>query len=253
MITDKTHPYTPRLEQIKALAGQIAAAMAENADLRLILGHGSGSYGHTPASLYDTRSGVNNPESWRGFTEVWYQASALNRLVVEALYFAGLPIVSLSPIASVTAHDGLPFIWDLYPLQTALSNRLLPVIYGDVVFDDSRGGTILSTEDLFIHLARILHPQRILLAGLEQGVWEDFPTCTRLLHEITPISFSAFKAGLINSAGTDVTGGMRSKVTGMLTLVTELPDLEVEIFSGEQPDNIRHALLGASIGTRLHC
>ena len=73
--------------------------------------------------------------------------------MVEALHRSGLPAVTFSPFASVTAHDGKVLIWDIFPIKSALSNGLLPVIHGDVVFDEVRGGTILSTEDLFIHLA----------------------------------------------------------------------------------------------------
>jgi isopentenyl phosphate kinase len=171
---------------------------------------------------------------------------------MEAIHRTGLPAVTLSPAASVTAHDGKPFIWDVYQLQSALDNGLLPVIHGDVVFDDLRGGTILSTEDLFSHLARILHPGRILLAGLEAGVWEDFPERRKLLAEITPGTFSG-KIPVPGSAdGTDVTGGMQSKVSEMLELVGQVEDLEVLIFSGEEKDAIRNALLGASPGTRVH-
>ena len=63
---------------------------------------------------------------------------------------------------------------------------MIPLVNGDTIFDDQRGGTILSTEDLFIYLARQLHPERILLAGLEEGVWADYPACTQLIGEITP-------------------------------------------------------------------
>ena len=37
------------------------------------------------------------------------------------------------------------------------------MIYGDVVFDRLLGGTILSTEDLFAHLAAHLQPARLLV------------------------------------------------------------------------------------------
>ncbi|MCX7608122.1 MAG: hypothetical protein N2049_02745, partial [Anaerolineales bacterium] len=115
-----------------------------------------------------------------------------------------------------------------------------------------RGGTILSTEALFIHLAPELRPRRILLAGLEEGVWADFPARTRLLTELTPamLAESAWMVG--EAVGADVTGGMRAKVTQMLKLVEELPDLEVVIFSGALPGNLRRALQGEPIGTRLH-
>ena len=253
LITDKTRPYTPNLEILENLALQIATAFQENADLRLVLGHGSGSFGHQAASEFGTREGVSGKKAWRGFAEVWYQASALNRLVVEAMRNARLPAVTLSPAAAVISCDGQVVSWNLAPLETALANGLLPVLHGDVVFDEARGGTILSTEDLFAHLARHIFPKRILLAGLEAGVWADFPARTRLLGEVTRQSFEQQAPGLGSSAGVDVTGGMQAKVAEMLRLVEQVPGLEVIIFSGETSGNVRRALQGENPGTRLHC
>jgi len=253
LITDKTRPYTPRLETLENLAVQIASALQENTGMHLILGHGSGSFGHQAASEFGTRHGVYGTEAWRGFAEVWYQASALNHLVVEALRSAGLPAVTLAPISAVTAREGQIATWNLAPLKATLANGLLPVIHGDVVFDEARGGTILSTEDLFVHLAHQLHPERILLAGLEAGVWEDFPCRTRLIREMTPQIFAKHALGLGPSAGADVTGGMQAKVTEMLALVAQNPGLEVLIFSGIEAGYVRRALTGENPGTRLHC
>ena len=253
LITDKTRPYTPRLDKLDDLTIQIAVALQENKELRLVLGHGSGSFGHQAASEFGTRGGVSGPEAWRGFSEVWYQASALNRLVVEALRSASLAAVTLAPVSAVMSRDGQVATWNLAPLKAALANGLLPVIHGDVVFDEARGGTILSTEDLFAYLACQLHPKRILLAGLEAGVWEDFPTRTRLIREMTPQIFTQQVPVLGGSAGADVTGGMQAKVAGMLRLVEQVPGLEVLIFSGEESGNVRHALQGENPGTRLHC
>ena len=42
LITDKTHPRTPRPESLARLASEIAAALGEDPALALILGHGSG-------------------------------------------------------------------------------------------------------------------------------------------------------------------------------------------------------------------
>jgi isopentenyl phosphate kinase len=120
-----------------------------------------------------------------------------------------------------------------------------------VIFDNARGGTILSTEDLFGHLARKLRPEHILLAGLEHGVWADFPTCTRLLAVITPESLPDVAPVLGGSSATDVTGGMASKVGQSLSLIEEIPGLEVLIFSGEIAGVVKDALLGARVGTLL--
>jgi isopentenyl phosphate kinase len=252
LITDKTHPYTARVDKLDALAAEIAACLQMESELHLVLGHGSGSFGHAAASLHATRLGVSTPEAWQGFAEVWYQASRLTRLVVEAFHRANLPVVAFSPAASVIAQDGKVANWETYPIQAALSDGLLPIINGDVAFDRIRGGTILSTEDLFAYLAHQIRPQRILLAGLEDGVWADFPSCEHLLREITPGSITQLTPSLGAATGIDVTGGMYTKVTGMLSLVEEIPDLEILIFSGERPGNLRRALLGENPGTLLH-
>jgi isopentenyl phosphate kinase len=252
LITDKTRSYSPRPDILAELSQQIMSARQVQPDLKLLIGHGSGSFGHTEASKYQTRLSVRDPEGWQGFSEVWFAASALNRLVMDALHNSGLQVMTFPPSSSVTAQDGQVVAWDLSPIQSALDASIIPVVYGDVVFDVVRGGTILSTEDLFGHLAHTFRPQRILLAGLEAGVWSDFPTCSRLIAGITPENIGEQAKSLGGSAGTDVTGGMDSKVHQMLQLVQETPGLDVLIFSGEEPGNIKKALLGNSLGTRIH-
>ncbi len=249
LITDKSQAHTPRADVLRRLAAEIASARTQHPGLRLLLGHGSGSFGHVSGQKYGTRQGVRTAEQWLGFTEVWEDASDLHRLVIEALHRAGLPALSFPPSASVIARDGQVLSWDLAPLRSALAAGLLPVVYGDVVFDTARGGTILSTEDLFAHLALDFNPARVLLAGLEPGVWADFPTNTRLLAEITPQAFLQAGGALQGSAAVDVTGGMAAKVAQMLELCRQIPGLQARIFSGETPGMVEQALSGRDVGT----
>ncbi len=251
LITDKNTAHTARPAALERLAGEIQRAQQQRPHMRLLLGHGSGSYGHVPARKYGTRAGVSGSEQWRGFVEVWQEAAALNHEVMASLQKAGLPAIAFPPSASVVADDGLVLRWDLAPLRAALHNGLLPVVYGDVIFDARRGGTILSTEDLFGYLARQLHPGRILLAGREPGVWADFPACTWIVPEITPGNIDLHSGHLAGSAAVDVTGGMRSKVQQALSWVQEQPGLEACIFSGEEPGEVERLLLGQAAGTIL--
>jgi isopentenyl phosphate kinase len=252
LITDKQQPGKARFEVISRLAEEIAQARRADPELKLILGHGSGSFGHVPAEKYSTRHGAHTPEEWEGFTEVWLQAATLNHLVMAALHAAGLPAMAFPVSAAATAEDGEIIAWDIAPLVAALEVGLLPVVYGDVAFDWGRGGTILSTEDIFEHLARKLSPESILLAGLEAGVWADYPQRSQLLSELTPGTLEQRSPSLGEAAGSDVTGGMVSKTRQMLDLVGELPGLEVLIFSGEPAGAVREALGGKMQGTRLH-
>ncbi len=252
LITEKSRAHTPRPEALKRLAGEIASVFNQNAGLQLIVGHGSGSFGHVPAKRYGTRQGVTTPEGWRGFAEVWYEATALTRIVVEALHQANLPVVAFSPSASAISRNGKIKTWDLSPLQAALDAGLLPLTHGDVAFDQGWGGTILSTEDLFEYMTQHLRPKRILLAGIEPGVWADYPRCTNLVSEITPQTLSEYFPALGGSSNTDVTGGMASKVQQSLALIETFPWLSIQIFSGDIPGNVQRALQGEVVGTLLH-
>jgi isopentenyl phosphate kinase len=263
LITDKTKPYTPRLDVMEDLAVQIKTARLTHPSLRLIIGHGAGSFGHVPASEYHTRDGLpptatplahrgrdeSEENYWKGFAEVWYQAETLNRYVMDALHKAKVRAITLPPSASVISSTGQVSVWDTTPIRMALSAGIVPVIHGDVVFDEVRGGTILSTEDLFMHLTRALHPERILLAGLEAAVWEDFPARTKKIEQITPRNFEEVKTGVGKASGADVTGGMESKVKQMLDIVQEFPGMTVQIFSGEEPGNLVRTLTGEALGT----
>ena len=251
LITDKTQPRRARLAVIQRLAQEISAALKAVPALRLVIGHGSGSFGHVAARKYGTRQGVHSPADWTGFADVWHEARLLNQIVIELLVAAGLPVLAFPPSAGVLAEDGMVRTWDINGMKAALENYLLPVVAGDVVIDTRRGGTILSTEGAFDYLARQLQPQRILLAGIEPGVWKDFPIRRHILPIITPANYSDIAAGLKGSAAVDVTGGMAQKVSGMLDLVQALACLEGMIFSGEEAGNVEQALQGASRGTLI--
>lgn len=256
LITDKSLPHTPRLDVLDRLAGEIAAALegsprGDPPAASLLLGHGSGSFAHVPAKKYGTRQGVRTQEEWRGFVEVWKEAAGLNRLVIDSLQRAGLPALAFPPSAMILARSGAVETWNTDPIEKALAAGLLPVVYGDVIFDLDWGGTIFSTEELFVHLAQKLHPARLLIAGIEPGVWADFPTCTRLIPRITPANIEEITAQLGGSASTDVTGGMAAKVRTMLELVRGIPGLQVRIFSGLEPGNIEKAIFGEPIGTEI--
>lgn len=250
LITDKTTARTPRPETLARLMAEIAAARAAQPELRLVLGHGSGSYGHVEGKKYGTRAGVNSPEQWRGFAEVQWVANLLNRLVVDAARAAGLPVVNCPPSASAVCRDGVLEALALTPLEAALAHDLIPVVQGDVAVDVVRGGTIVSTEDVFGYLAPRLRPARVLLAGIEAGVLDRWPE-----GAIIPEVRTQHAAPLRNVGGShtaDVTGGMAAKVRETLALAAGVPGCEALIFSGETPDLVRRALLGETVpGTRL--
>ncbi len=256
LITEKNRPYTAREAQIYALTETLARVLQKHPELRLVLGHGSGSFGHQAAQEGGTREGIpaHAPSEayrryWQGFAEVAYQAAKLHHLVMESLHRAGVAAISFPPSAMIyRLHNG-QLRWQLAPLRAALRAGLVPVVYGDVIFDAGRGGGILSTEEVFEALALRLRPARILLAGLEEGVWADFPQRTRLIPHITAAHLDHLRPALGQAEGVDVTGGMLTKVEGMLQLTRRLPGLRIFLFSAEDPQRLEAAFEERAPGT----
>ena len=252
LITDKTKENTPHLTVLHRLAQEIRSTLVAQ-PMPLLIGHGSGSFGHTAARKYGTRQGVHTAENWRGLAAVSVAAAQLNRLVADALHKAGVPVISVLPSASVQCEDGVIRHMDLALIQTALAQGLVPLVMGDVALDTVRGGTIVSTEEVFGYLMRFLPAQRILLAGETDGVYAHYSPDAPgpIVPHITPSNWAEIQSGVGGSRGADVTGGMAGKVRDMLELVRRHPQLHVQIFSGLVPGQVSDALRGSSVGTRI--
>ncbi len=248
VITHKERAFTVRAEVLQRLAQELATYHRARPQQPLLVGHGSGSFGHWAARQH----GWPRPQNRRAALQAIAEAAAqLHQHVLRALRTAGLPVWSFPPSAMVLAREGRVQHWDLRPLQHALTHGWVPVLYGDVVLDAAQEGAILSTEDLFAALTPQLQPTRILLVGVEPGVWQDWPRCTRLWEVLTPAQWVAAQRAAQAAAAPDVTGGMAAKVRRMLALVARHPGLEVRILSGLEPGALLRALQGSPAGTRI--
>ena len=250
LITDKTGVEKVHHESVRRLAQEIAAARVENDDLQLLIGHGSGSFGHVAAAKYGTRSGVHTAVQWHGFAEVSSAASRLSKIVTDALLAAGVPAISFQPSATAVCEDGRITQLSTTSIHHAFEHNLVPVIHGDVAFDTKRGGTIISTEEVMMALAAELRPSWLLLAGITDGVYDNQQ---QVIPTITATNFAQIQPALSGSHGTDVTGGMASKVRMMLDLVENHPHLSIRIFSGLQSGLLKTLILqpDSSVGTLI--
>ena len=133
--------------------------------------------------------GCGSPEEWMGFQAVWRAATTLHGIVVERLCRANVPCISFSPSAVCMCSDGRAVQWDISPLLAAIDAGLVPVVHGDVCFDTRRGGTVLSTESVFAFLAEQFcslkrRVDRVMVCGIEDRVYSDFPHNTTLLATV---------------------------------------------------------------------
>lgn len=251
LITDKSTEASFRVKVMARLAAEIHAAHVRRPEQRLLLAHGSGSFGHFVAQRHQTMSGVYDEKSWRGFAEVANVAALLNHLVTDQLRLAGLPVWRLQPSASARCRAGDLVRLDDHPIREALERGIIPLVYGDVALDDERGGTIISTEQIFMYLAHHLPVQRIVLVGEFPGVLDSNEN---VIPVITPELLPGYADALGGSHGTDVTGGMSTKVRDMLMLAQQVQGLEIRIIDGRQAGLLRDVLTeeNMSAGTLIH-
>jgi len=149
----------------------------------------------------------------------------------------GVKAFPIQPSASLLCRDGEIVRWEWRQVKRALERGLVPIVYGDVAFDEVRGSTIVSTDELFFFLAQKLRPSTILLVGKVAGVFTSDPLLdpgAKLIPEVSPSDWEKILGALRGSYGVDVTGGMEEKVKIMLKLVERVPSLKVVIMSGEE-------------------
>ena len=250
LITDKRQRETARTEVIERLARDLAEI--DRREVRLILGHGSGSFGHVAAARHGIHQGVETTEQLLGVTETQDRAATLHRLVMGALWKNGVAAFSLAPSSFLVSAGGAPADLWIESLLNALQIGLLPLVYGDVVMDRELGASIASTETVLLTLAERLKSRGVVVRrsiwlGETDGIYDDQGAT---IGELGAESISDVVEELEGAAGTDVTGGMRHR----LETAASLAALGVEscIANGLEPGVLGRILEdGAFKGTRV--
>lgn len=249
LITEKAQGGGVRTEVLRRLAGEIARA-ATDLPQKLIVGHGSGSYGHVAAAEAGIARGLTFPEQRRGVSATQQRAAELHALVVGELLAAGAVPFSLAPSSACLAASGKVVTWTSPPLLRALDQGFLPVVYGDVVMDSEQGVAICSTEQALLALARGLKGHtvaRTVWLGETAGIYDEQG---ETIPELSASSITGHARALGEAAGTDVTGGIRHRLETVFALAElGIPSL---LCDGRVPGLLELAIRGEEVpGTRI--
>ncbi len=248
VITDKRRRFAVKRAAIRRLSRELAAARGP-----LVVVHGGGSFGHPLASKYGIAAGYKEKSQLMGFSLTHRAMEKLNAHVVDALQKAGIPAVPIQPSACTVVSDGRIEFMELTSVRKMLELGLVPVLYGDAVSDQVKGMSIVSGDQLAVHLARELDATHVILGVDVDGVFIGDPKVrkgAKLVRTITPTNWPEVIKSLGEVGKLDVTGGMANKVRELLTL-TEY-GIEAEIVNVTKPNVLRRAILGErGLGTRI--
>jgi len=242
LITRKREVERSRPKVIARLAREVAACR----DVRIVLLHGAGSFGHPGARRFGLARpppATGAPDRVRGAAIVAAEVRRLHLEVLRALVAAGAAPQSV-PVPQIASNreGGLVAI-DAGPFEATLERGALPVSFGDVVPDDTWGYSILSADTIAVALASILRPARVVFATDVPGVLTpDGNGRPTVVPELT----EAVVAGLAPPPGaTDVTGGIRGKAAAALAIARH--GVDAGIISGLSDGALSRAIRGESV------
>jgi len=255
ILTDKTVEKSVNYDVLHSLVSQIKQILEERPDLQLVIGHGQGSFAHFPVKKYRIHEGFVDPEAKFGCAVSLDVVAQLNRIIITEMLKQKLPAVSLFPSQICTAHDGAPKSSYLDTIEEYLRLDLIPVMTGDVIIDAKKGSTIWSADFLLPYFAQQLKAKGWEIESLihvtkTPGVYQDINDLTRgIFSEITPRSFGEMVQAIGSAGGSDVTGGMLSKVKEALVLAEV--GLDTHIINDQENNLYRVVCNHEELGTLI--
>jgi isopentenyl phosphate kinase len=233
----------------RAIRRALDAAARRGRPIRLVLGHGAGSYGHILAKKYGAVAGVHPKHGWQALYKIRESMTRMNQLFLNHCNRGGLYPVTVSPFAVAGARDGVVRRLDIKSIQALLEQGQVPVLHGEVILDSKRGFTIASTEALLEALSRRVHFDRIVMVSDTEGVLDhDRKTIPTISRSNIKALFGAIKG----SHAPDVTGGMRKKVEKLFALLSGGRAGSARILRcAKDGGNLRQAVLGTGGGGTL--
>lgn len=240
IITDKNIPYKAYPEVIKRLAQQLKKIK----NVSIVLAHGSGSFGHTSAKKFGGKKGYKS--KW-GIAKVARDAMEINRIVMDILIEEGLPAVSLRAMSMITASSGKLTKSFFEVVEEVINQGLMPVVYGDVIWDEKWKSTIYSGEttlnEIGIYLSRKgFKVNKIIQVGETNGVYDDKGDTVPLINKR---NWKDIKRFVFKSTNNDVTGAMKHKIENALSIADK--GVETWITNGIIPNELFNAMNGRNL------
>jgi len=210
-LTDKKKIYTPRMTVIRSTARQLAGIRSR---FSIVIVHGAGSYGHIPASQFKLSKGFRNAQQLRGLSETKSRLLEWELILSDIFREVNIPVIPVTASDYVITRRGRIETCNLSPIKEWMRLGCIPSTGGDIVPDVSTGFSILSGDQLAVHLAICLRASKLIFGTDVDGVFESNPLqnkAARLLPVVQVRNAKWISADLATDI-TDVTGGMRGKI-----------------------------------------
>ena len=246
-------PPSMNLELMRKISLVLKSSM-DKLDIRFIIIHGAGCFGHILANNYEMTSPEWHPGKRDGAVKIRKSMESLNHSIVNCLTEVGLPAISFQTSSSCLLNNKQLVEFPLVLIEKFVNYGLVPVMYGDIAADVKTGIDILSGDQIISYLATKINPDLVLIGSDVDGVFSQDPSINPYAYKISRINSDKIQEitkGLSSSKYIDVTGGMAKKVTELLKIAKL--GIPVCIFNAKNEENFEKILAGnENIGTWIY-
>ncbi len=249
VITDKTKDIpTPNIKIIKDI-GQQLSQLYKLGSYQLLLIHGAGSYGHPLVKQFNLNEGIKTEKQFSAVSQVQSLMIQLNNLMLNYFDF---PCTVFPPHSFIYQDNKELSSFNTELIEKALSQNIVPVLFGDMIYDISLGYSVVSGDTLTSYLAQKIYPKKVIFLSDVNGIYDRNPKIyseAKLITEINSSNLKSVLTKLSTNKSNDTTGEMRGK---LLSIQKYLPGIEVLIINGGYQLDIRAAVSDSYLfGTKI--
>lgn len=251
LITDKSTPYTIRENIIENAAKEIKECMDSGLIEKLVLIHGVGSFGHPPVLKYELYKGFKDPGQLMHLSSTQKIVNQLRTKIAEKFQAVDIPI-NLMHASSIVIGNKMKITEYMFEaLKGYLSLGMIPLIGGDMMYDNGMGFSVCSGDQLSVVISRELKANHLIFATDVAGIYDSDPKINKdasLIREININEVDSLIKQLDESKPADASGRMKGKLKTLATVKDLIRSgLDTAILSMTQPNILKSYLKGEDV------
>ena len=237
VITVKNKAYTVNFSNVDQIAGEIARILLK-LKKKLIIVHGTGSFGKPPALKYGYMDG-NIKSSKTPVAQIKAGILGLHHELIKTLVKKGVKAISLPCDALVDFSGGKIKKINKPYIKKWLNKGFLPVINSDIL-PNGKYFSVCSSDNIASYLANEFKADKLIFLTDVDGIYDDRQNLIKkiLKNDLLELKYSCQKSTK------DVSGAMPGKIEQIITLFGHGHNVKVHILNGFSQGRLRNLLFG---------
>ena len=251
LLTDKSTPYKLKEETINTVCIEIKECIDLGLIKSLVIVHGVGSFGHPPVLKYNLHKGFKDKEQLISMSKTQQIVNDLRKTIAMNLLDKGIP-VNLMHASSMVVGDKMVIVDQGFEsLRGFLSLGMVPLIGGDMMYDNSMGFSVCGGDQIAVVLSHVLNAKLLMFATDVPGVYDQDPRSSpnaQIFKKLNIRNIDQILKKLDESDKVDVSGKMRGKLRSLVSIANQIKEgFEVVIFSMNEKDTLKKYLKGEEV------